>query len=146
MDKVYQLCNNKIKVSIQEGLIRLKSDKALWTYLDGATLERTLSLVKLIKADYINEYKRALNISNDSLVVEIWAHVYSHYFGLLINRNNKIKWLKKLLAKGINRAEIIDCGEKQIDTNRWFWDLISVFKLPISWFTPKNIANRKLIS
>ncbi|WP_421943740.1 hypothetical protein [Pedobacter sp.] len=145
MDKFYEIDNNKIKVSLDDGLIRLKSDKALWIYLDGAAIPQTLKLVKIIKSDYDSTFGKSLKISDNSLTVEIWAHVYSHYFGLLINRNNKIKWLRKLLLKGIERAEIIDCGEKSIDTNRWFWDLISGFKKPISWFIPKDIGKKKLI-
>lgn len=146
MDKFYEIDNSRIKVSLDDGLIRLRSDKALWIYLDGAAIPQTLKLVKTIKTDYESTFGKALKISDNSLTVEIWAHVYSHYFGLLINRNHKIKWLRKILLKGIERAEIIDCGEKSVDTNRWFWDLISGFKKPISWFLPKDIGSKKLIS
>lgn len=144
MNKVYELDGNKIKVSIEEGLIRLKSDKALWLYLDGATIEKTMKLVQIIKTDYKTEFGPKLKISDNSLTVEIWAHVYSHYFGLLIKRNNRIKCLKKLLVKVIKRAEVIDCGERHLDTNRWFWDLFSGMKKPISWFLPKDIGRKNL--
>ncbi|MDN3585794.1 hypothetical protein QWY86_03890 [Pedobacter aquatilis] len=146
MDKFYEIDNYRIKVSLDDGLIRLKSDKALWLYLDGGSISQTLKLVRFIKTDYEATFEKQLNISDNSLTVEIWAHVYSHYFGLLLNKYNNIKWLKKILLKGIERAEIIDCGEKYKDTNRWFWDLISGLKRQISWFLPKNIGNEKLIS
>ena len=146
MAKTYQLRNCRIKVRLDKGLIRIFSDKGLWCYLDREVKVRTLELVKVIKADHKNAFNTPLNISDNSLVVEIWAHVYSDYFGLLVKRNLKIKWIQNLLQKGIERAEIIDCGEKNLDTNRWVWDLFSHFKSIISVFLPKNISKKNLKS
>jgi len=144
MDKVYELRNCDIKVCHNEGLIRIYSDKDLWRYLDGGVRLRTLELVKVIKTDYHKEFNKSLKISDNSFIVEIWAHVYSDYFGLLIKRHLKIKWIQNLIQKGIERAEIIDCGEKKLDTNRWVWDFLSHFKPVISLFLPKNISNKNL--
>jgi len=144
MDKVYELRNCDIKVGLDEGLIRIYSDKALWRHLDGEVALRTLELVKVIKTDYQKEFDKSLKISDNSLMVEIWAHVYSDYFGLLIKRNLKIKWIQNLIQKGIERAEIIDCGEKKFDTNRWVWDFLAHFKPVISLFLPKKISNKNL--
>lgn len=144
MDKVYELRNYDIKVCLDEGLIRVYSDKGLWRYLDGEIALRTLELVKFIKMDYQKEFNKSLKISDNSFMVEIWAHVYSDYFGLLIKRNLKIKLIQKLIQKGIERAEIIDCGEKKLDTNRWVWDFLAHFKPIISLFLPKNISNKNL--
>ncbi|RZL41009.1 MAG: hypothetical protein EOP00_25635 [Pedobacter sp.] len=144
MDKTYQLRNCRIKVRLDKGLIRIFSDKGLWCYLDREVKIRTLELVKVIKADYKNMFNTPINIADNSLMVEIWAHVYSDYFGLLVKRNLKIKWIQNLLQKGIERAEIIDCGEKNLDTNRWVWDLLSHFKSIISVFLPKNISKKNL--
>ena len=144
MDKVYELRNCDIKVGLDEGLIRIYSDKALWRYLDGEVALRTLELVKVIKTDYQKEFNKSLKISDNSLMVEIWAHVYSDYFGLLIKRNLKINWVQNLIQKGIERAEIIDCGEKKFDTNRWVWDFLAHFKSIVSLFLPKNIGNKNL--
>jgi len=144
MDKVYELINCDIKVCLDEGLIRIYSDKAFWRYLDDEVALRTLELVKVIKTDYQKEFNKSLKISDNSFMVEIWAHVYSDYFGLLIKRNLKIKWIQNLVQKGIERAEIIDCGEKKFDTNRWVWDVLAHFKPIILLFLPKNISNKNL--
>jgi len=144
MEKVYELRNCNIKVCLNDGLIRIYSTNALWHYLDGAVKFRTVELVKFIKNDYQKEFNKSLKISDNSLMVEIWAHVYSDYFGLLVKKYLKIKWIQNLLQKGIERAEIIDCGEKQLDTNRWVWDFLSHFKTIISLFLPKNISNKNL--
>lgn len=144
MDKVYGLRNCDIKVCLDDGLIRVYSDKGLWRYLDGGVRVRTLELVKFIKTDYQKEFNKGLKISDNSFMVEIWAHVYSDYFGLLLKRNLKIKWIQNLIQKGIERAEIIDCGEEMFDTNRWVWDFLAHFKSIISMFLPKNISNKNL--
>lgn len=144
MNKIYELKNCKIKVDLKRGLIRVYSDKDLWNYLDVDVTLRTLELTQFIKKDYENEFQISLNISDNSLMVEIWAHVYSDYFGLLIKRYLKIKWIQNLLQKGIERAEIIDCGEKKLDSNRLIWDLLSHFKPIISLFLPKKISNKNL--
>ncbi|MFC3563405.1 hypothetical protein [Pedobacter jamesrossensis] len=144
MDKIYELENCKIKVKLEEGIIRLKSDNGLWRYLDGGAKTRTFQLIKVIKEDYKSEFDKPLNIHNESLMVEIWAHVYCDYYGLLFHRNIKIKWIQNILMKGIERAAIIDCGERELDSNRWIWDFLSNFKSPISWVLPKNISNKNL--
>ncbi|WP_316829499.1 hypothetical protein [Pedobacter aquatilis] len=144
MDKTYELKNCEIKVCLNEGLIRVYSDKGLWYYLDGNVKARTLALVLLIKSDYQKEFGKPLKITVNSLMIEIWAHVYSDYLGLLLKRKLKIKWIQNLLQKGIERAEIIDCGERKLDTNRWVWDFLSHFKSVISLFLPGKISNKNL--
>ena len=144
MDRVYKLDNCSIKVNIEEGIIHLKSDKYLWIYLDIEVVKQTEKLINVIKTDYKIQFNRSLKISNKSLIIEVWAHVYCDYYGLLMHRNIKIKWVQKIVKKGIERAAIIDCGERKIDSNRWVWDFLSNFKKPISWFLPKNISHKSL--
>jgi len=144
MDKIYEFEKCRIRVCLSKGLIRIYSDKGLWRYLDGEPAPKTMELVKTIKADYKNEFGNSIKISNSSLMVEIWAHVYSDYIGLLLQRRLKFVWIQKLLQKGIERAEIIDCGEKELDTNRWVWDFLSHFNSIISIFLPGNIGKSNL--
>lgn len=144
MDRIYKLDNCSIKVSVEEGIIRLKSDKDLWSYLDIEVVKQTEKLINVIKSDYKIKFNKPLKIVDKSLMVEIWAHVYCDYYGLLIHRNIKIKWVRKLVMKGLERAALIDCGERKIDSNRWIWDFLSNFKRPISWFLPKNISHKNL--
>jgi len=144
MDKTYQLGNCRIKVYLDKGLVRVFSDRGLWCYLDGEVKANTLQLVKMIKIDYRDQFNTPLNIADNSLMVEIWAHVYSDYFGLLLKNHMKIKWIQNLLQKGIERAEVIDCGEKHLDTNRWVWDFLSHFNSILSLLLPKNISIKNL--
>lgn len=144
MDKIYQLENCNVKVCFERGLIRVYSDEELWKYLGDQVKNKLNILVELIKTDYSNAFKVNLNISKSSLLVEIWVHICSHYYGLSMLRVVKMKWLRALIIKGIKRAEIIDCGESNKDSNRWVWDILAYMESLIFWFGPKNMNRKNL--
>ena len=72
MDKIYDFEKCRIRVCINKGLIRIYSDKGLWRYLDGEPAPKTMELVKIIKADYKNEFGNGIKISNSSLPIIIF--------------------------------------------------------------------------
>jgi hypothetical protein len=144
MDKIYRLENCNVRVCFDRGLIRVYSDEELWKYLNDQIKNKLNTLVDLIKIDYKNEFKADLNISKSSLLVEIWVHICSDYYGLSILRIVKAKWLRALIIKGIKRAEVIDCGENKKDSNRWVWDILAYIKPLIFWFGPRNMNKKRL--
>ena len=144
MDKIYPIENCNIKICLEVDLIRLNSDAELWRYLNGHVRKRLEVLVNLIKSDYQKEFNANLKISKHSMMVEIWVHICSDYFGLQMLRFVKAKWLRKLLNKGIKRAEVIDCGTRSKDSNRWIWDILASIEPIIFWFGPQNITAKKL--
>ncbi|MEH3115667.1 hypothetical protein [Pedobacter terrae] len=128
MDKIYELKGNKINVVLEPKLVRVYSNAQLWAYLEGKAAVRSQRfelLVNTIKADYEQHFGKSLAISNASLIVEILVHVYCDYLGLHFNRMVKIKWVQAIVKKLLKRAEVIDCGEKSVDSNRWVWDLLA---------------------
>lgn len=70
---------------------------------------------------YLKEMGRPLNISIDSVAIEILGHVYADKFADLASRF-KIKALQSKLADIKSRTDIIDCGERDIDSDRHIWD------------------------
>ena len=99
--------------------------------------ERTACLVKLIKTDYFALTGKELRISDNSLIVEIWGHVYAGYFMLAMKklfRTQLTDYLAKIVLK---RCEIIDCGEKEIDRNRRIWDMFALGKNLIKKLLPR---------
>lgn len=128
MDKIYKLEGKKIKVGLEPKLIRVYSNAQLWAYLEGKAavrLNRFELLVNTIKVDYEQHFDQVLAISNASLIVEILVHVYCDYLGLYFNHIVTIKWLQQIVKKLLKRAEVVDCGEKTVDSNRWVWDLLA---------------------
>ncbi|WP_316826916.1 hypothetical protein [Pedobacter miscanthi] len=144
MDKIYDLLGNKIKVTLQPQLIRVYSNAELWQYLDGKADSRFKLMVEVIKADYKTHFGKVLAISNDSLIVEILVHVYCDYLGLSFNRMVRVKWIQALVNKLLKRAEVVDCGEKSVDSNRWVWDLLAGSKSFFIYLLPKNLNAKNI--
>jgi hypothetical protein len=144
MHKVYELEGNKIKVGLELQLIRVFSNAELWKYLDGKANDRFELLVDTIKRDYAQQFGKVLTISNDSLIVEILVHVYCDYLGLSFNRIVKIKWVQTLVKKLLKRAEVVDCGEKSVDSNRWLWDLLAGSKSFFISILPQNLNAKNI--
>ncbi|TCD28146.1 hypothetical protein EZ456_05485 [Pedobacter psychrodurus] len=146
MDKIYELAGNKIKVGLEPQLIRVYSNAELWAYLDGKADARFELMINTIKADYEQHFGKALAISNASLIVEILVHVYCDYLGLSFNRMVQIKWVQALVKKLLKRAEVVDCGEKGVDSNRWVWDLLAKGKSIFIKILPENLNAKNIKS
>jgi hypothetical protein len=144
MDKIFKLAGSEIKVGFEPQLIRVYSDRALWQFLAGDIQAKMKLLVYTIKEEYFKLFQRKLEIRDDSLVVEILVHVYCDYVGLLFNRVVQISWLRRLVIKLLKRAEIVDCGERQVDSNRWIWDFLARFSRVFIAIIPQNLNKRKL--
>ncbi|NTE01137.1 hypothetical protein G6M26_02725 [Agrobacterium tumefaciens] len=144
MEKRYNLFTHEIQVHFEPKLVRVFSDAALWAFLKDDARMRFEILAKTIKDDYLNKYGEELKITNDSLIVEILVHVYCDYIGLRFNRVVKIKFTQKLVVKLLERAEVVDCGERSLDGNRWVWDLLARYKKAFIKILPKNLNRRKL--
>ena len=144
MIKIYEWVGCKVKVELELQLIRVYGDAELWRYLDDKAKERFEQLVTAIKTDYKSHFGQALAITDESLIVEILVHVYCDYLGLSFNRVVKIKWIQGLVKKLLKRAEVVDCGEKAVDSNRWVWDLLARYKSFFIKLLPKNLNTKNL--
>lgn len=144
MDKTYELAGEQIKVDLDLQIIRVYSNAALWQYLRVTPGIRFNLLVNTIKADYEKEFGRVLAIGNRSLTVEILVHVYCDYLGLSFNRLVKVKWIQNLVNKLLKRAEVVDCGEKGVDGNRWVWDLLAPCAPLFIKLLPKNMNAKNI--
>ncbi|MBC7616444.1 MAG: hypothetical protein H7202_10295 [Pedobacter sp.] len=117
----YDLNGYKVEVRFEPKLIRVMSTPELLVFLRNDLNKHTIRLVKLIKADYLILIGTPLKITNASLMVEIWGHLYASKFAKLLERMVRFKIIEKIKE----RSDTIDCGETGIDSNRKFWDLAS---------------------
>ncbi|MBS5932235.1 MAG: hypothetical protein KIC94_05095 [Clostridiales bacterium] len=118
-----------ILLCYSDRLVQIKCDYELMKYLalpgNGA-----VELSKYIKENYKKYRNKNLDISIDSLAIEILAHAYIDKFAETIEKiNNRLtkndkNEIIKVMEKIKNRTEIIDCGEKAIDSNRIVWDML----------------------
>lgn len=87
---------------------------------------------------YQEVHQKELDIQKDSIAIEILAHVYSDHLGsLMIGLESKIPNKEKnpLLHLGESylkelrkHTEVIDIGERSIDSNRKIWDGLLLYK------------------
>lgn len=140
MIKTYQFDVYTINVSIEHQLVRINSNATLWGFLGNKVRSNLFLLICKIKADYQDIFNKPLNISAYSLLVEIGTHIQCHRIGLKFNRCIKISWINKFVNKLIKRAAVVDCGEQQVDGNRWFWDFLARHKSFALKFMPKKLS------
>lgn len=139
MEKVYELNDCRMVVTFTNQLISIKEPKALKKYLSKDIELRSAVLVDLIKQDYQNFMGQELAITADSIVIEIWGHVYASYFAKAMKNLIKLQLVEDFADFIIKRSDTIECGESEIDSNRRFWDVLSHFKGMILTFLPKKL-------
>ena len=144
MNKIFELAGYELSVDFEPQLVRVYSNLQLWKFLNGDVGSRMQLLAGKIKAEYAALFGKRLNISTESLIIEILVHVYCDYLGLLFNRFVKIKWMQRIVIRLLKRAEVVDCGEHEVDSNRWIWNLFSRFNKVFIYFMPGNLNYRKL--
>lgn len=132
----------KIKVSFHKRLVRITNDNELDKLLARRIEERTTKLAKAIKKEYAAIKEKELKIPDDSMIVEIWGHVYFERFALALKQFIKLKPVAFFAKVAVKRCEIIDCGELQIDHNRFFWNVLAPFKTLIAKLLPKDQEKR----
>ncbi len=122
-----------ITVDYGPRVVRVQADAALERYLDGHR-RRALALARHMRGRYRVLMGRELDIAEDSLAIEVVAHLYAEDLAEGI-----IRWAERLpqgpenavrgLMERVTRsAEVIDCGEAAIDTNRRIWDALVPLK------------------
>ena len=114
-----------VGITMQPRIVRVDNDKALDLYLSSGKRKAALALADRIHEVYEAAYSEKLDITRKSLACEIYDHyrilritqALSKIFG---ENFRPLKWLKL-------HMDVVDCGEKKEDNNRFVWDLLSKF-------------------
>lgn len=139
MEKTYELSGHLLIVHFEKKLIRISAPIALQQFLSQNIEQRSQVFVHSIKSDYRILIGEELKISTDSIMLEIWGHVYASYLAKAMKKLIRLKLIANLANFIINRSDTIDCGESETDSNRRLWDLLVPFKRIILLFLPKRI-------
>lgn len=92
-----------------------------------------LILSEYILGTYSDMFHRPLQISQNSLAVEILVHAYLDKLCLYVANTEVVPIegldlaLKAAFQEIQNRTEVIDCGEREVDTNRFIFDGLERF-------------------
>ena len=109
---------------------------AIWVEQKYNYLEEPGNGAVELSAHILKEHKKRqkseLKISKDSLAIEILAHTYADIFSETVSSAELhlpaalSKAVLKLMKQVHAHTEIIDCGESDVDNNRWIWDGLTV--------------------
>lgn len=144
LEKIYAFQSSFIQVIFEEGIIRITNNLQLWIFYDQHIVERTVWLVNMIKQDYSEFSGRPLAISNRSLGLEIWGHLYYEVLILSICKFLRLNGNSPCVKTLLKSAQIIDCGEQYKDSNRRLWDFLAPLHNTIGRFLPLYISMKKL--
>lgn len=125
MEKEYNLDGCKVIVHFKPKLIRIVGTEQLLAFLGKSLNKHTLKLIKLIKADYLLLTGKPLKITDASLMIEIWGHLYVSRFAGILKERIRLKFIENLTKWVKKRSDTIDCGEADIDSNRKFWNVLA---------------------
>ena len=120
-----------ISILIDEHWVRVKTNQALFEYLEQQGKKDASLLASYLKAEYESLYATPLDISSDSLAIEILIHAYIDKLVNLLQASQLPEVLHNALEPLLSRIEastaVIDCGEKSVDNNRFVFDGLEPF-------------------
>ena len=110
--------------------VQIKNYEKLNDFLDQDGIG-SMEIAAWMKKLYYREWKCGLNISEKSLAIEILGHVYANDFMKLIEKlpfaDHEDTAFGKLVESLQVHLDVIDCGEKGRDNNRFVWDMLVPF-------------------
>lgn len=128
-----------VEVLFENRSVHIINNKDLWTLLENDTETRTMVLVTWIKEQYRFFFDKELEITEDSLAVELWGHVYFEYYILAVKELIRLQLIENFLERILKVSEVIDCGESGFDNNRKLWDMLAPHKSFILKMLPGKI-------
>jgi hypothetical protein len=144
MEQQFLVRGRSIKVTLREHSIHIVNDEELWRLLNGQAEAATDDLIEVVKREYERLFHMPLDISDASLAVEIWGHIYCDYFARILEETVDLNLVKQLTDKIASTCKVIDCGESSADNNRFFWNMVAPFKKQIAALLPRQMDESKL--
>lgn len=115
---------HNIALVCEPQIIRVKNDAVLMNALAKHGRKRSRQIAAYAHAYYNGKYGRQLRISERSLACEIFGHYFIMKTAMLMrSRHIALRFATWL----IRHMDVIDCGERGTDSNRFVWDILSVF-------------------
>ena len=129
--KMYRSISVKTKnisVQLHENSIAILSDEQLLSLITEMPEAATDELVSAIKKEFYAQFNREFDVTDASIAVEIWGHVFTEKFANAVKSITAIKLVDELAEKISLHCEVINIGEKNHDNNRFVWDWLASFK------------------
>ena len=129
MERKWYRTKKGIRFTVEPGIVRIKNDAALgWAMKNGGHGREGSGVADMMIYAHWKKIHRDLRISSASLDSEIFWHMKAMELcvfcrGTILYRffapfRRAVEWLYV-------HMEVIDCGEKDVDNNRFVWDIAS---------------------
>lgn len=125
-----------VVVAYTEQSVHIRNDAVLEQLLAVETETVTDQLVAALKSRFRDLYGRELDITDNSLAVEIWGHLYTGQLAEALEELLPLLPVTAITTKVLEYCEVIDCGISGHDSNRALWDLLAPFKSGIAGWLP----------
>ena len=121
-----------ISIQYDDRIVRVRTDRYLFDFLSRPGND-SLELADYIHKTYKEKWNKELKISRESLSVEILIHAYMdtvfRRMDVIVDKiGGPGRQLKKTLEFLEDSTEIIDCGEREVDSNRVVFDNLVPFR------------------
>lgn len=120
--------DKNISVQLKENSIRIISDEQLQVLVTKMPEAITDEFVLTLKREFHTQFNREFAVTDASMAVEIWGHIFAEKFANAIKEITPVKIADELAEKICLRCEVINIGEKNHDKNRFMWDWLAPFK------------------
>lgn len=117
-----------IRIEYELYKIRIFISGNLHSILQQNAVSGTEKFILAIKDEYQRLFDTRFIIPDNSMAVEIWAHVYADKFAKALKTHTSLSFIHTIAGKIMHHAEVIDIGEKGHDKNRFIWDRLAIFK------------------
>jgi len=132
MYKSISIRNKNVSVRFHERRIGIISDEQLLSVVTEMPEAATDELVSAIKKEFHAQFNKDFDVSDASMAVEIWGHVFTEKFADAVKEMVPVKLVNSLAEKISSHCEVINIGKKDHDRNRFVWDLLAAFKPAIA--------------
>lgn len=121
----YQYDFHNIGIRCIDRFILVENKEALKKFLkEPGTGSMQLALE--MKKMYQKEFGKEIQITQTSLAIEILGHVYAEKLAKIIKLlpfpTSFMASIRKAMDDIQKHTDVIDCGEKEVDSNRVVWD------------------------
>lgn len=140
METTINVLGRNVKLTMTQHKIKLVNDAELAALLSQQMEASTDALVSAMKAAFKQQNAKEFDVSDNSIAVEIWGHVYAESFAETVKNLSPFGFIDSIADKVIFHCEVIDIGEADRDNNRFIWDRLASFKSKIAGLLPKNKA------
>jgi hypothetical protein len=113
--------NNTVHVKYETNVMRLSLQSGDALYMVLASPQNAAEIAIAIKAGYKEKMGEEIDISTDSVAMEILGHAYPETAAIAMAMSGE-QIPSYIADEMLSHTNVIDIGTEAVDSNRWVWD------------------------